>query len=165
MKKIILGIDVGIAITGWSVIDNNDSSKLKLIDYGAITTAANTSIENRLLFLQECLEEVVHAYQPTEMAVESLFYFKNQKTIIAVSQARGVILYTGAKHGLIVAHYTPLQVKTSVTGYGRATKEQVQQMVTSIFNLKETPKPDDVADAIAVGYCHCSSSGFNEKTI
>ncbi|BCX13848.1 MAG: hypothetical protein KatS3mg085_380 [Candidatus Dojkabacteria bacterium] len=102
------------------------------------------------------------------MAVESIFYFKNQKTVIDVGQARGVILLAGCQNNLNISHYTPLQVKMSITGYGRASKEQMQQMVKSIFGLKEIPKPDDVADAIAVAYCHSSSSKFysnlNTKT-
>lgn len=163
IKPIILGIDVGIAITGWSILEI-EKTNLVLIDFGAITTKASESMPNRLLKLHNGLKEVIDTYHPTEMAVEELFYFKNKKTIISVGQARGVIVMTGELLGLQVYGYTPLEVKTAVTGYGRASKQQIQQMVTKIFKLKETPKPDDVADAIAVAFCHTSSKKYNEAS-
>jgi crossover junction endodeoxyribonuclease RuvC len=159
MSRLILGIDVGIAITGWAIL-NSEKNIVHLKDYGAIITESKLSIQDRLSKLYDGLDEIIRAYKPTDLAVESLFYFKNKKTIINVGQARGVILLAGAKNNLSVFHYTPLQVKIAVTGYGRASKIQIQNMVKSIFKLSEVPKPDDVADAIAVGYCHISSAKF-----
>jgi len=157
----VLGIDVGIAITGWSIIDKSPSSNKNILKaYGDITTKAGMAMEERLLILHNELTEVVKKFEPTEYAVEDLFYFKNKKTVIAVAQARGVILMTAATNGLQVFSYTPLQVKTAVSGYGRASKKQVQQMVKVIYKLEEMPKPDDVADAIAVGTCHLNTARF-----
>lgn len=155
--RIILGIDVGIAITGWAVIELVDS-KPTLKDFGAIVTSSNDSMPLRLKKLHTGLKEVIDAYSPSEMAVEDLFYFKNKKTIITVGQARGVILLTGELFEIPIYNYTPLQVKTAVTSYGRASKDQVQQMVARIFKLTQIPKPDDCADAIAVAFCHSSST-------
>ncbi len=111
----------------------------------------------RLKMIHDQLSEVIDTYKPAEMAVEELFFFRNHTTIIPVAQARGVILYTGAAKGVHVFGYTPLQVKAAVTGYGRAEKKQVQFMVTKILKLKQTPKPDDVADAIAIAICHLNT--------
>jgi crossover junction endodeoxyribonuclease RuvC len=155
----VIGIDVGTAITGWGVIgrDEKNKSKYKIYDYGAIRTSSKTPMYLRLLKLSEDLTEVVKKHKPDHMGVEDLFYFKNKKTVISVGQARGVIMLTGAKLGLQVFDYTPLQVKQAVTGYGRASKKQMQKMVKSILGLKEIPKPDDVADGIAVAVCHLNS--------
>lgn len=154
-----VGIDVGTAITGWSVIEKNPKqpSKMRINGYGAIKTKANQPMPLRLQIIYEELQKIIDEYKPTQMAVEDLFFFKNQKTVIKVGQARGVIIVAGVNAGLEVFDYTPLQVKQAVTGYGRATKKQIQQMVKAILNLKEIPKPDDVADAIAVAICHLSS--------
>lgn len=159
MKERVLSIDTGIAITGWSVTEKNKelANKYNLIDYSAITTDSKLSDTERLRLLYNELVEIIEKHNPTEMAVESLFYFKNQKTVISVAQARGVILLAGANKGLPVYNYTPLQVKTAVTGYGRADKKQIQKMVQLIFKLREIPKPDDIADAIAISVCHWSS--------
>lgn len=158
-KNLVLGIDVGIAITGWSIVQKDKETNFKedLIDCGAILTDAKLSTPARLKLLFDGLQEVIKTYEPREMAVESLFYFKNQKTVINVSQARGVIVLTGEIAGIPIFDYTPLQVKTSVTGYGRADKKQIQEMVKLIYKLKKVPQPDDVADAIAVATCHLST--------
>ncbi len=158
-NKRVLGIDVGIAITGWSIVEKDKmiSNKNELIDYGAILTEPKQGISKRLEILYESLCEVIDNYQPNIMAVESIFYFKNQKTVINVSQARGVILLAGQHKQLPSFDYTPLQVKTAVTGYGRADKKQIQKMVKLIYGLEEVPKPDDVADAIAVATCHLNT--------
>lgn len=161
---IILGIDVGFAITGWSIIEKEKSYKngMNLVDYGAIITEPKQEISLRLKQIYEGVVEVIKKYKPDIMAVESIFFFKNQKTVIDVSQARGVILLAGEQSNLEIKKYTPLQVKTSVTSYGRADKSQVQKMVKMIFSLEEIPKPDDVADAIAVAVCECSTNNYKK---
>lgn len=162
----IMGIDVGFAINGWSIIDKSPEYKngMNLVDFGAITTEAGGRIENRLMRVYDDLDELIKRYTPDIMAVENLFFSNNQKTAIDVAQMRGVILLAGEQNGLEVFGYTPLQVKTSVTGYGKADKKQVQKMVKMIFGLKEIPKPDDAADAVAVGLCHLNSmSLLNSK--
>ncbi len=155
----VIGIDVGFAITGWSIIDKDPMARnhMKLVDSGALTTEAGQNIEHRLLKIFEGLVQVLNLYNPDVMAVESLFFFKNQKTVINVAQVRGIIVLAGELKKIPIFSYTPLQVKTAVTGYGRADKTQVQKMVKLIFSLNEVPKPDDIADAIAVGVCHLNS--------
>ena len=163
---IILGIDPGTAITGYGVIENKQG-KLKAVDYGCILTDKKLKMSERLDFLGEELKKIIKKYKPQAMAVEELFFFKNAKTIITVGQARGVILFVGKnigkKTGLDIYEYTPLQVKQAVVGYGRADKNQVQQMVKSILGLNEVPEPDDAADALAVAICCASSIKFEEK--
>jgi crossover junction endodeoxyribonuclease RuvC len=162
MKNRVLGIDIGIAITGWSIIEKDEmiSNKLNLIDFGAVITHKDLAVENRLGIIFKSINEIIKNYNPTEVAVESLFYFKNQKTVINVSQARGVVLLSANLNDLKVFDYTPLQVKTAVTGYGRAEKQQVQKMIKILYALEKPPKPDDVADAIAVGTCHLNTSQY-----
>jgi len=161
----ILGIDVGFAITGWSILEKDPTYKngMNLIEYGAIITTPDDIFEQRLLILHKDLDKVIKEFKPSHIAVESLFFFKNQKTVMTVAQARGVILLTAQLNGLEIFNYTPLQVKTSVTGYGRADKTQIQKMVKMIFGLKEAPKPDDVADAVAIAYCHANTFRLNKK--
>jgi len=158
----VLGIDIGIATTGWSIIEKEISSnKSNLIAYGAITTFPDEIFEVRLKSLYEGVQSIIKEYSPTELAIESLFYFKNQKTVMSVSQARGVVLLACVQEKLDCFNYTPLQVKTAVTGYGKAEKKQIQKMVKLIYKLNEVPKPDDVADAIAIATCHLNSIGKN----
>lgn len=160
----ILGIDVGIATTGWSIVKKNlGSKKPHLIACGAVITKPDTSPEIRLKQIYENINNVIEEYKPEVCAVESLFYFKNQKTVIGVGQARGVLLLSASMNNLEVFSYTPLQVKISVAGYGRADKKQVQKMVQQIYGLTEIPKPDDVADAIAVSTCHLYNYLENKK--
>lgn len=159
-KKLrVLGIDTGIAIAGWAIVEKASGTSVKdnLIDFGAIITEAGEKTGKRLDMIYEGIRGVIENYKPDVAAVESLFYFKNQKTVMGVSQARGVILLAAERSGLPIFDYTPLQVKTSVTGYGRADKKQVQKMVKLIYGLKTVPKPDDAADAIAVATCHLST--------
>jgi crossover junction endodeoxyribonuclease RuvC len=160
----VLGIDVGFAIAGWSIIEKNKDFKnsMNLIDYGAITTDSKFTIEERITQVFKSFNEIIEEYKPDVMAVENIFFFKNQKTVINVSQVRGVILLSGNLNGLEIYGYTPLQVKTAITGYGRAEKSQIQKMVKLIFGLKEIPKPDDIADAIAIGVCHINSQKFTK---
>ena len=164
----ILGIDPGFAIVGWAVIDSERGS-LQPVAYGAITTPAHTNFESRLLMIKKDLEAIIDRYSPTEMAIEELFFNTNITTGIAVAEARGVILCTAFERGLKISEYTPLQVKQAVVGYGKAEKQQVIAMVTSILKLKKPPKPDDTADAVAIAICHSQCAGsaigkyFNQR--
>ncbi len=149
----ILGIDPGLAIVGWSVLESGRGI-LRPIAFGAITTPAHTSVESRLLMIKNDLEALIDKYQPDEAAIEELFFNTNITTGITVSEARGVILCTLHSKGVKIFEYTPLQVKQAVVGYGKAEKHQVIAMVTSILKLKNPPKPDDTADAVAIAICH-----------
>ena len=144
---IILGIDPGIAIVGYGVIEYKNGL-FRTLAYGAITTPAHTSVESRLKTVYDDLDEIIKKYKPDDMAVEELFFNNNPKTAIAVAEARGVILLCAMKNGVNIQEYTPLQVKQSVVGYGRAEKKQVMLMVNSILGLKNGPKLDDTADAL-----------------
>lgn len=154
---IILGIDPGFAIVGVGVIEYK-GNKFRVIDYYAITTKAGLAIEDRLKLIYDGLDDVIKKYNPDCMAIEELFFNNNAKTAIQVGQARGVILLAAVNHGVQIFEYTPLQVKQSVVGYGRAEKTQIQQMTKAILNLKSVPKPDDVADALAIAICHAHSN-------
>ena len=155
---IILGIDPGIAIVGWGVIEYN-SNRFRTIAYGAITTEAGIDIEERLLHVYEELCEIIDYYHPDQMAVEELFFTNNITTGIRVAEARGIVLLCGEQKGIRVAEYTPMQVKQAVVGYGKAEKKQVIAMVTSILKLQAPPKPDDTADALAIAICHGHCGG------
>lgn len=161
----VLGIDTGTAIVGWAVLENDKirPDKYNVVDYGDIRTSADEVMPQRLKKIYVELSEIIKKYSPQHMAVEDLFFFKNQKTVIKVGQARGVIIVCGVMSDLEVFDYTPLQVKQAVSGYGRADKAQVQLMVKSILGLKEIPKPDDVADALAVAICHLNSYRLSSK--
>jgi len=154
---IILGIDPGTAITGFGFLKKIGKNKLELIDYGCIKTSKDLSTAERLKKLNKDLGSLIKKNKPDTIAVEDIFFFKNLKTAIKVSQARGVILLTASKHNCRIEEYTPLQVKQAVACYGRADKKQVQEMVKTILNLKEIPKPDDAADALATAIC-CAHS-------
>jgi len=155
---IILGIDPGLAIVGWGVIESVRGN-IRPIAFGAITTPAHTDIEARLLMIQNDMEALINKYKPDEMAIEELFFNTNITTGIAVAEARGVILCTAHKLGVKISEYTPLQVKQAVVGYGKAEKKQVIAMVTSLLKLDKPPKPDDTADALAIAICHAHSGG------
>ncbi len=153
----ILGIDPGYALMGFGVLDRN-GNKLKIVDYGSISTEAGTPLPNRLKYIYSTLMDVIEEYRPEVAAIEELFYNNNAKTVINVGQARGVAILACVNSGLEIAEYTPLQIKQALTGYGRADKKQVQEMVKVLLNLKAVPKPDDTADAIAVAICHANSA-------
>ena len=158
----VLGIDPGTATTGWAIIEEK-SGCLSAIAYGYIKTPKNNSDSKRLLEITADLERIINKYQPQEASIEKIFFFKNQKTIISISQSRGAILLTLEQKNVKVFGYTPLQVKQALTGYGRAEKKQIQLMAKSMLRLKSLPKPDDVADAIAVAVCHLNSRGMKNK--
>ena len=153
---IILGIDPGFAIVGVGVIEYK-GNKFRTIDYYAITTKVGLALEERLKTIYDGVCEVIDKYKPDYMAIEELFFNNNAKTAIQVGQARGVILLASVNHNVEIFEYTPLQVKQSVAGYGRADKVQIQQMTKAILSLPEVPKPDDVADALAIAICHAHS--------
>ncbi|WP_026487489.1 crossover junction endodeoxyribonuclease RuvC [Caldanaerobius polysaccharolyticus] len=155
---IVMGVDPGLAILGYGII-NHEYNHFSVIDYGAITTPSDMDLANRLKEIYERLSELIDKYRPDAFAVEELFFNKNAKTAIVIGEARGVAIVAAAQKNLNVYEYTPLQVKQAVVGYGRAEKVQVQLMVRALLNLRDIPKPDDVADALAVAVCHCHSVG------
>ena len=154
---IILGIDPGIAIVGFGVIEHV-SNRFRVIDYGAITSPAHTPTVDRLNKVYNDLNEIIEKHRPDAMSIEELFFNTNSKTAITVAEARGVLLLSAYRHNIEIAEYTPLQVKQAVTGYGRADKQQVQQMTKALLNLEKVPKPDDTADALALAICHAHSA-------
>lgn len=153
---VILGIDPGYAITGFGVV-SYVNNRLKVIDYGVISTAAGTPFPDRLLKIADSLDQLILTHQPATIAVEELFFSRNTTTAIGTAQARGVAVLSGARSGIPVYEYTPMQVKLAVAGYGKAQKLQVQQMVRVLLSLEKVPKPDDAADALAVAICHAHS--------
>ncbi|MBQ7740179.1 MAG: crossover junction endodeoxyribonuclease RuvC [Eubacterium sp.] len=155
---VVLGIDPGYAIVGWGVIEYN-GGRFKVLGYGAITTEASTPFPERLQTIYNDMCYLFEKYKPEAMSMEKLFYNSNQKTVIDVAQARGVITLAAQMYGKDIFEYTPLQVKQSVTGYGRAEKKQVQEMTKNILSLPAIPKPDDTADALAMAICHAHANG------
>ncbi len=161
----ILGIDPGYAIIGYGIIDK-DQNGIEVVDYGAITTPKEDTMPVRLQSIEESLDYLFKKYKPDVVAIEELFYFKNQKTVIQVAQARGVTLLACQKFCGNIYEYTPLQIKQALTGHGRAEKAQIQYMVKAILNLNAIPKPDDAADALAVAICHSqTSSALNTNKV
>lgn len=152
----ILGIDPGLAIVGWGVIEYS-GSKFRTIAYGSIQTPAGLRTEERLFMIQKQMDLLFETYRPNAMAVEELFFNNNITTGIRVAEARGVILTSAEAHKVRIAEYTPSQVKQAVVGYGKAEKRQVISMVTMLLGLSEEPKPDDTADALAIAICHAHS--------
>jgi crossover junction endodeoxyribonuclease RuvC len=155
----VLGIDPGIAIVGFGFIDKI-GSKLVPVQYGSIQTEAHTDPGIRLKEVYDAAVQLIETYKPDAMAIEKLFFNRNVTTAFTVGEARGVILLAGVQAGLQVAEYTPLQVKQAVVGYGKAEKHQVQEMVKILLKLSVVPKPDDVADALAIAICHAHSSAL-----
>jgi len=156
----ILGIDPGIAIVGYGVVDK-EGNRYKTVAYDAVTTKAHTPLEERLEIVYNGIVELIKEYRPDAMSIEELFFNNNAKTALTVGQARGVIILAAVQNHVPVYEYTPLQVKQALTGYGRASKTQIQQMMKSMLGLSEVPKPDDVADALAIAVCHGNSIRFN----
>lgn len=158
----ILGIDPGIATVGFGIVEYKDN-KFKTIEYGAVLTPADVSTTMRLKAIYDDMSYIIEKYQPTEVAIEELFFNTNVKTAINVGQARGVLILSAANKCIPAYEYTPLQVKQAVVGYGRAAKAQVQYMVKAILSLSEIPKPDDTADALAIAICHAHTKKTNCK--
>jgi len=153
----ILGIDPGTGILGFGVIESQ-GGKVYLVDAGVIRTPVHEDDAVRLVTIYEELTDIIASTKPTSMSVEKLFFARNVTTAITVAQARGVVLLCGRQAGLVIAEYTPLQIKMALTGYGRADKKQIQEMVRVSLGLKETPKPDDCADAIAAALTHAQTA-------
>lgn len=149
----ILGIDPGYAIVGYGIVDYANT-KFSVVNYGAITTKANSYFPKRLEDIYADMCEIIERYKPDCLSIEKLYFNTNTTTAIDVAEARGVILLAAQRNRLSINEYTPLQVKQSVTGYGRAEKRQVMEMVKSLLSLKSVPKPDDTADALALAVCH-----------
>lgn len=154
----IIGIDPGYAIVGYGVLDF-DRARFSVVNYGAITTSAGTSFDQRLLEIYNDMCTVLDMFRPDCMSIERLYFTNNKTTGIDVAQARGVTLLAAVQRDIEIFEYTPMQVKQAVVGYGKAEKHQVQEMVKNILHLSEIPKPDDTADAVALAICHGHSSG------
>lgn len=160
---IILGIDPGTATTGYGLINfGKKSKKIDLLDFGCIYTSPEFSDAQRLNQTYKELNRISRKYRPEILAIENIFFFKNSKTAIKVSQTKGVVLFWAAKNKIPIYELTPLQVKLGIIGYGRATKKQIQKMLKEMLNLKEIPKPDDAADALAIAIC-CSMIIKNQQ--
>jgi crossover junction endodeoxyribonuclease RuvC len=146
----IIGIDPGFSILGWAVIEDN----LKVVDYGTVETDPDMPIDERLFAIHSDISSIIERYRPDCAVIEKLFFSKNVTTAIDVSRATGVILLAFREHALPYQEVTPMQVKQGITGYGKADKKQMQIMVQRLFSLKEIPKPDDAADALAIALCY-----------
>lgn len=151
-----MGIDPGTAICGWGFVDA-DGDDVKLVDYGAVTTSSELTLSMRLQLIYWGLDELMHKHRPEAVAVEQLFFSKNVTTALAVGHARGVVLLAAANAGVPIYEYRPMEVKQAISGYGKATKDQMQQMVRLLLHLDDIPRPDDAADALAIALCHAQS--------
>ena len=159
---LILGIDPGYAIIGWGVI-RYERGRYIPVDFGAITTEAGLPFNRRLEMIYDQLNELLDTHHPDAVSVEKLYFQTNAKTAIDVAQARGVIMLALQQHGVPVYEYTPLQVKSAVTGFGQAQKPQVMEMVKRLLRLRAVPKPDDTADALTIAICHAQYGGVQQK--
>jgi len=155
---IVLGVDPGLSLTGWGFVSSPDRNALSLVCYGCIKTASGTNLIERLKIINHTLRGLIREHKPECMAIEELFFAKEARTVASVGQARGAILMAAADENLPVFEYNPRKVKIAVTGYGSADKNQIQQMMKTMFRLKEIPKPDDAADAIAIAVTHMQTS-------
>lgn len=153
----ILGIDPGIAIVGFGLIES-DRGNMRMLQYGAVTTEAGLPLATRLVQIEDDMRALIRQLQPDEIAIEELFFSKNITTGIAVAHGRGVVLCTAERLGIPIFEYTPMQVKQAVVGYGLAEKRQVMDMTRRLLKLKAIPKPDDAADALAIAICHARSA-------
>ena len=159
---IVLGIDPGYALMGWGVVEAN-GSQLKLLGYGCIETKAGTPMQHRLRTLQLGVRDLTLMYRPDEVAFEELFFAQNVTTALMVGAARGAAIIAAAEYTENLYEYTPMQIKQSITGYGKADKKQIQQMVKMLLRMDELPKPDDAADAIACAITHCQAGRMREQ--
>ena len=153
----ILGIDPGIAIVGFGLIES-DRGAMRMLQYGAVTTEAGLPLATRLVQIEDDMRALIQQLRPDEIAIEELFFSKNITTGIAVAHGRGVVLCTAERLGIPIFEYTPMQVKQAVVGYGLAEKRQVMDMTRRLLKLKAVPKPDDAADALAIAICHARSA-------
>ena len=158
---IVLGIDPGYALMGWGVVEAS-GGRMRLLGYGCIETRAGTPMQHRLRTLQLGIRDIVNIYHPDDVAFEELFFARNVTTALMVGAARGAAIIAAAEYTDNLYEYTPMQIKQALTGYGKADKKQIQQMVKMLLNMEELPKPDDAADAIAVAITH-SQSGFAKE--
>ncbi len=158
----VLGIDPGLATTGYGVIRETEQREIHAIDFGVIQTAKDLRVEERLLQIYVGIKNLILVNQPESAAVEKLYFQKNVTTAMTVGQARGVILLALAEQHVPVLEYSPKEVKQAVTGFGAASKQQMQQMVRTLLSLPDIPRPDDVADALAVAICHLNGSRLRE---
>jgi len=159
---VVLGIDPGTATLGWGIIKRTEEVAYKVEAYGCIRTDKSTLFSRRLEEIYKQLSKIIKKYRPDIAAIEQLFFAKNIKTAITVGEARGVAILAAVGANLAVAEYTPLQVKQSLVGYGRAEKKQMQKMLKILLGLKDIPRPDDAADALAVALCHLHSQRMAE---
>lgn len=155
---IIVGFDPGLATLGYGVVRKEEKHKPEMVDYGVVLTPKEKNLPDRLVMIEKGVRQIIDKFKPDEIAIEELFFAKNVKTGIAVAHARGVTLLTAIKECGRIFEYTPLQIKQALTGYGRADKNQIQQMVKTLLGLKSIPKPDDAADALAVALCHAQTN-------
>ncbi len=154
---IVLGIDPGLANIGWGLIDSTNQ-QFRLIDYGHLTTKAHTPVEERIQHIGKDCSDILASHCVDALSIEDIFYFQNKSSAISVAKAIGAIYYVASLHDVPVFSYSPLQIKTSITGYGRSDKRQVQEMVKILLGLPKIPKPDHAADALATAICHCTQS-------
>ena len=159
---IVIGIDPGTATTGFGVIEIDKENEYSCLGYGTIKTIPEWEPQKRLKKISDDFTLLIDKYNPKVLAIESLYFFKNLKTAVPVSQARGVILMAAAQKNIPVYEFTPLQAKMATVGYGRADKKQVQEMVKIILRLEKVPKPDDASDALAIAVCYAVSKKFNK---
>ena len=159
---IVLGIDPGYALMGWGVVEAN-GSQMKLLGYGCIETKAGTPMQHRLRTLQLGIRDLTLMYRPDEVAFEELFFAQNVTTALMVGAARGAAIIAAAEYTENLYEYTPMQIKQAITGYGKADKKQIQQMVKMLLRMDELPKPDDAADAIACAITHCQAGRMREQ--
>ena len=150
----VLGIDCGTEYTGFGVVEMASSGRLQCLACGAIRLSTRDPLPSRLSLVYRRLDELIHAHQPAQVAIEDVFYALNAKSALKLGQVRGVAMLAAAVAGLEVAEYAPLSIKSAVVGYGRAEKHQVQQMVTRLLDLAEPPEPTDASDALAIAICH-----------
>lgn len=161
---VVFGIDPGYAIVGWGAI-SVQANTYKAIGYGSVETEAHTDFNQRLEYIYDELTEILSRCRPDALSIERLYFQNNQKTAIKVAQARGVTLLAAQKLKIPIFEYTPLQVKTAVTGYGKAKKPQVMEMTRRLLKLEEMPKPDDTADALAIAICHAQAAGSQLRRV
>jgi len=161
---IAIGIDPGVAITGFGLVHQQPDGQIRALAHGVIETPRTQPLPQRLQSLQQQLQSLIATWRPQEAAVEEVFFATNAKTALSVGQARGVVLLTLCNAGLAIHEYTPLQVKQTISGYGQADKRQIQTMVKALLGLKDVPRPDDAADALAVALAHLHSRRWAELT-